>query len=171
MKAQNDPRLTDYFGENPNGGFGGFDATVGTTDLHTVSPLAGGRASDPTFRQPLITYDENQLIIAEASFQMGNAAAAAAALHNVRSLHGKPDVAATLDAIMTEKYIALFQNPEVWNDYKRTCLPALSPAVGHTVIPGRFLYGQTQVQTDPQPANQNDNITTRRNANDTNACQ
>ena len=171
MKAQNDPRLTDYFGENPNGGFGGFAATVGTTDLHTVSPLAGGRASDPTFRQPLITYDENQLIIAEASLQTGNAAAAAAAIHNVRSLHGKPDVAATLDAIMTEKYIALFQNPEVWNDYKRTCLPALSPAVGHTVIPGRFLYGQTQVQTDPQPANQNDNITTRRNANDTNACQ
>ena len=27
---------------------------------------------------------------------------------------------------MTEKYIALFQNIEVWNDYKRTCLPALA---------------------------------------------
>ena len=104
--------------------------------------------------------------------QTGNVATAATALHNVRSRYGKADIAVpTLNDVMTEKYIALFQNPEVWNDYKRTCLPALSPAVGHTVIPGRFLYGQTQVQTDPQPANQNDNITTRRNANDSNACQ
>ena len=42
---------------------------------------------------------------------------------------------------------------------------------GKAVIPGRFLYGQTLVQTDPQPATDNDNITTRRNANDTNGCQ
>lgn len=172
MKAQNDPRLSSYFGQAPNGSYGGFDATVGTTDLKTVSPMAGGRASNPTFRQPIITYDENQLIIAEASLQTGAATAAATALNTVRARYSKPAIASpTLNDIMTEKYIALFQNPEVWNDYKRTCLPALSPAVGHTVIPGRFLYGQTQVQTDPQPANQNDNITTRRNANDPNACQ
>src|SRR5256885_3064994 len=38
MKAQNDPRLPQYFGQAPNGAYGGFDATLGTTDLKTVSP-------------------------------------------------------------------------------------------------------------------------------------
>lgn len=172
MKAQNDPRLPEYFGQAPNGGYGGFDATLGTTDLHTVSPMTGTRESNPQFSQPIITYDENQLIIAEASLQTGDATGAATALNTVRARYGKPAIAApTLADIITEKYIALFQNPEVWNDYKRTCLPTLSPVVGKAVIPGRFLYGQTQVQTDPQPATENDNITTRRNANDPASCQ
>jgi hypothetical protein len=172
MKAQNDPRLPDYYAQSPNGGYIGFDVTVGTTDVKTVSLLRGNRQTDPQFRQPIITYDENQLIIAEASLQTGDAAGAALALRNVRDRYGKSVIAApTLNDIITEKYIALFQNPEVWNDYKRTCLPALTPAVGKAVIPGRFLYGQTLVQTDPQPATENDNITTRRNTNDLNACQ
>ena len=50
---------------------------------------------------------------------------------------------------MTEKYIALFQNPEAWNDYKRTCLPVLKPARGRTRIPGRLFYGSTEEQTNP----------------------
>jgi hypothetical protein len=172
MKAQNDPRLPDYYAQSPNGGYIGFDVTVGTTDVKTVSLLRGNRQTNPQFRQPIITYDENQLIIAEASLQTGDAAGAALALKNVRDRYGKSVIAApTLNDIVTEKYIALFQNPEVWNDYKRTCLPALTPAVGKAVIPGRFLYGQTLVQTDPQPATDNDNITTRRNTNDPNGCQ
>jgi len=172
MKAQNDPRLPDYYAQSPNGGYIGFDVTVGTTDVKTVSLLRGNRQTNPQFRQPIITYDENQLIIAESSLQTGDAAGAALALKNVRDRYGKSVIAApTLNDIITEKYIALFQNPEVWNDYKRTCLPALTPAVGKAVIPGRFLYGQTLVQTDPQPATDNDNITTRRNTNDPNACQ
>ena len=172
MKAQNDPRLPDYYAQSPNGGYIGFDVTVGTTDLNTVSLLRGTRQTDPTFRQPIITYDENQLIIAEALFQASDVTGAASALNTVRARYSKPAITTpTLNDIMTEKYIALFQNPEVWNDYKRTCLPVLQPAVGKAVIPGRFLYGQTQVQTDPQPATENDNITTRRNANDPAACQ
>jgi hypothetical protein len=172
MKAQNDPRLPEYYATSPNGGYVGFDVTVGTTDLNTVSLLRGTRETDATFRQPIITYDENQLIIAEALFQANDVTGAATALNTVRARYGKAAITTpTLNDIMTEKYIALFQNPEVWNDYKRTCLPALQPAVGKAVIPGRFLYGQTQVQTDPQPATENDNITTRRNANDPAACQ
>ena len=172
MKTQSDPRLPEFFAQSPNGGYVGFDVTVGTTDVKTVSLLRGARETDPTFRQPIITYDENQLIIAEALFQGADVTGAATALNIVRTRHSKPAITTpTLNDIMTEKYIALFQNPEVWNDYKRTCLPTLQPAVGKAVIPGRFLYGQTQVQTDPQPATENDNITTRRNANDPAACQ
>jgi len=172
MKTQNDPRLSQYFGTAPKGGYGGFDATTGTTDVSTVSPLAGGRASDPTFSQPIITYDENQLIIAESAFQGGDKATATTALNAVRARYTKLAIAnPTLADIMAEKYIALFQNPEVWNDYKRTCLPALKPVVGRTVIPGRFLYGQTEAQTNPQPQTSSDDIFARRNANDPKSCQ
>ena len=172
MKAQNDPRLSQYFGTAPSGGYGGFDATTGKTPANSVSPMAGGRASNPTFQQPIITADENQLIIAESAFQTNDKTSAATALNAVRARYNKPAIAnPTLSDIMTEKYIALFQNAETWNDYKRTCLPVLKPAVGRTVIPGRFLYGQTEVQTNPQPASANEDITAKRNANDPNACQ
>ena len=43
----------------------------------------------------------------------------------------------------------MFQNPEAWNDYKRTCLPVLKPARGRTRIPGRIFYGATEEQTNP----------------------
>ena len=69
---------------------------------------------------------------------------------------------------MTEKYITLFQNVEVWNDYKRTCIPALVPVNGATVIPGRLFYGVTERQTNPNvPAV---GAQPPRNANDPNAC-
>ena len=173
MIAQGDPRLPEYFAANAANQYIGYDATKALPkDLTTVSLMRGTRQSDPTYRQPIITYDENQLIIAEALFQAGDVTNAAAALNTVRARYSKAAIATpTLNDIMTEKYIALFQNAETWNDYKRTCLPTLTPAVGKAIIPGRFLYGATLIQTDPQPATQNDDITARRNANDPNACQ
>lgn len=56
----------------------------------------------------------------------------------------------TLSAIMEEKYVSLFQNWEVWNDYKRTCYPNLTPADGSVpgYIPARLYYG-----TDERNAN------------------
>ena len=78
----------------------------------------------------------------------------------------------TLNDIMTEKYITLFQNPEVWNDYKRTCLPALKPARGRSRIPGRIYYGLTEEQTNSNtPSSSAQNLFTFRNANDPNGCQ
>ncbi|MDB4877726.1 MAG: SusD-like protein [Gemmatimonadetes bacterium] len=174
MVAQSDPRLAEYFGKNPQGAFGGYDVSTGSTNPLTISQISGsGRTSDPTFRQPIITYDENQLIIAEAAFQTGDVPTAAAALNIVRARYGKAAIAApTLNDIMTSKYIALFQNPEAWNDYKRTCLPVLKPARGKSRIPGRIYYGLTEEQTNPNtPASGAQNLFTVRNANDPNACQ
>ena len=96
----------------------------------TISQIVGsGRTNDPTFSQPIITYDETQLIIAEASFQTNDKASATTALNNVRARYSKPAIASpTLNDIMTEKYIVMYQNPEAWNDYKRTCLPAQAGA-------------------------------------------
>ncbi|HMI58334.1 MAG TPA: SusD/RagB family nutrient-binding outer membrane lipoprotein, partial [Gemmatimonadaceae bacterium] len=60
-------------------------------------------------------------------------------------------VTATLNSIMTEKYIALFQNVESWSDYKRTCLPArnaFEDATFNNQIPGRLFYGQSEENTN-----------------------
>lgn len=171
MQAQNDPRLPDYFGKNSTGGYGGYDVATQKT-LGQPSPIANSNRNVPTFSQPIITYDETQLIIAETAFRAGDIAGAAIALNNVRGRYGKSVIAApTLADIMTEKYIALFQNIETWNDYKRTCLPALTPALGRSVVPGRIPYGITEVQTNSNtPADPGPTLITGRNANDPNAC-
>jgi len=174
MKAQNDPRLGEYFAKNAQGAYGGFDVTTGNTPAAAISQIVGsGRTNDPTFRQPIITFDETQLIIAEAAFQTNDKAAATTALNAVRARYGKPAIAnPTLNDIMTEKYIALYQNPEVWNDYKRTCLPALKPARGKSRIPWRLFYGSTEEQTNPNtPATNAQNLFSVRNANDPAGCQ
>ena len=46
-----------------------------------------------------------------------------------------------------QKYTALFLNMEVWNDYKRTCRPAITERAGG--MPGRLYYGQAERQSNP----------------------
>ena len=174
MKSDNDPRLPEYFGLNQQNGYGGWDATTRTTPPAEISPIAGsGRTNNVTFRQPIMTYEENQLIIAEAQLQLGNPGPALTALNLVRGLHGKtPKGSVTLNDIMTEKYILLFQNLEAWNDWKRTCLPFRRPAQNRTVIPGRLFYGETEEQTNSHTPSANDQspLSSVRNFNDPTAC-
>jgi hypothetical protein len=104
------------------------------------------------FRQPIVTWEENQLIMAEAKLALGDPTAITH-VNAVRTSVGLPALPgpATLAMIMEEKYIALFQNIEVWNDYKRTCFPALLPAGAPVAkeIPGRLPYGQSERQSNP----------------------
>ena len=174
MVAQSDPRLPEYFGRNSSGGYGGWDVTTATTPLSQISPLKGSaRTDNPEFRQPIMTYDENQLIKAEASLQgpVPNVGAAAIALNAVRARYGKGNILApTLTDIMNEKYILTFQNIEAWSDYRRTCIPALRPAVGRTAIPARLYYGTTEAQTNPNTPSFTAQQANPRNENDPNAC-
>ena len=143
LQSTDDPRLSEYFDPNADGDFVGADP--GEDIGVTPSPLSAARL-DPSFRQPLATWAENQLIIAEAANQTGADPVARASLNAVRLDAGLAPVGsgvsgpALLQAIMTEKYIRLFQSPESWSDYRRTCLPALVPAPGSTFIPARFVY-------------------------------
>ena len=151
MVAQNDPRLPEYFSEASAGGYVGVDIS-GTPPSEGNPSLLEGTRNAPDFRQPLITWAENQLILAEANFVLNGSPAAQPYLDAVRSRFGLPSVPATLESIMEEKYIALFQNLEVWNDYKRTCLPALTPyetEVFAHQIPGRLFYGETERNANP----------------------
>jgi starch-binding outer membrane protein, SusD/RagB family len=164
LTSLSDPRFTDYYNLANN----------------TTSKFSKVR-ENPIYPQPFVTYNENLLIKAEAQFQTGNTGGALTTLNQERALWATatpwhsaftlpPIGSSTLSAIMTEKYIVLFQNIETWNDYKRTCIPNLTP-VNNTqggVIPGRLLYPLQERQTNPnipapsqQPA---------RNWNDPNPC-
>ena len=132
-------------------------------------PIIDGGSPSTDFRTPLITWAETQLIGAEAALATGNAGLAQQYLDAVRAnrtfgtFQGAPvtfpalgSVPATLQNIIEEKYVTLYLNPEVWNDYKRTCLPALAPAPpansdvpGGSPVPGRMPYGQTEVNANP----------------------
>jgi starch-binding outer membrane protein, SusD/RagB family len=167
LQTRTDPRLAQYFDPNAAGSYVG--AAPGQQGSSGISTFDETRVA-PEFRQPIVTWAENQLIIAEAAFRLGQTGAALAAYNAERADAGLPAAGSvTLADIMTEKYIALFQNIEVWNDWKRTCLPALAPAAG-TVggIPARLLYAQSERNTNtnvPLPSDQ-----PARNWNDPNAC-
>ena len=172
MVAQNDKRLPDYFAKNSHGGYAGYDVSTQTTPADSVSSILGSnRTNDAEFSQPIITYDETQLIIAEAAFQTNDKATATTALNNVRARWSKASIAnPTLTDIMTEKYILTFQNVEAWNDYKRTCIPALKPARNKLAVPGRFLYGSTEMQTNTNAPASEPSLATGRNWNDPSGC-
>jgi hypothetical protein len=164
LNATSDPRLPEYFAQNSDGNFVG--AAPGQNVTVNPSDLSVARL-DPAFRQPFATYVENELILAEAAFKIGDASAQTH-LDNARTAQGLPTIplGAGLSTIMTEKYIALFQNMEVWNDYKRTCLPALTPATGASQIPVRLVYPLSERTANPSISGPGP----ARNWNDPNPC-
>ncbi|MGH7516393.1 MAG: SusD/RagB family nutrient-binding outer membrane lipoprotein [Gemmatimonadales bacterium] len=192
----------DFFGFRP-GAAAGLQTTGGIYDgsgspegnFSFFGPIIDGNPGGSTdFRTPLITWAETQLIGAEAALATGNAGLAQQYLDAVRAnrtfgiFEGSPvsfpalgSVPATLQSIIEEKYVTLFLNPEVWNDYKRTCLPALAPAPqanssvpGTSPIPGRMPYGQTEINANsnsPSVSSAGGPITsTSQNPNDPTAC-
>jgi hypothetical protein len=168
MKSRNDPRLSQYFSAGPgaNGVING--APPGFEYDATISWLSATRGA-PGFRQPVLTSDENTLIKAEAQFKTGASTAALATLNAYRTRIGMSTFAtlagnALYTQIMQEKYVALFQNIESWNDYKRTCYPNVTPVDGSNYVPARLLYGTAERNANPNIPSPSQQL--RRNAND-----
>jgi len=179
LKNRGDARLNNDCASGFNWCAAYFDGNVGSapgennggaSDIGALRLF--GNSTDGTFsdfRQPIITWAETQLIIAETAVRAGNAAEALAATNAVRVAAGNAPLASvTLAQVAVEKWIADFQTLENWNDYKRNCLPKLTPAAGRPAIPGRLVYPFSERNVNPnvplpsaQPA---------RNANDPNAC-
>jgi hypothetical protein len=170
MNARNDPRRAEYFQLNSAGAYGGAAPGAGLSGL--ISNLGLTRL-DPDYDQPIVTYQEALAIIAESAYRTNNIALARQALDALRATYGGGAIGGTLSGsallvnILEEKYIALFQNYEVYNDWKRTCYPNLTPstqAAGGN-IPARFTYPVAERSSNP------DNIPDagaqpRRNTND-----
>ena len=121
---------------------------------------------------PLLTYTEQKFIEAECLMQTSGAADAHPAyLEGIRAsfaelvdpfkdfLIDKDEVlddylaqsiidpgagSLTMEDIMTQKYIALFADPEVFNDWRRTGIPELVPNTG-SEIPRRLPYAENEI--------------------------
>jgi len=159
-----------------------FNSPRANTSTFACQPL---RFSD-TYRMPFVSYAENELILAEANSTAkvnggagGDDAVALLHLNNERAYvntaypatAGPPATVALpaitgvagvalFDSIMTEKYVAMFQNIETINDYRRTCIPAVTivnNSQGFSNVPGRLFYPRTErnVNTNiPDPSAQ-----------------
>ena len=57
----------------------------------------------------------------------------------------------TLNKVMTQKWIALFLNPEAFTDWRRTGFPVLTPTSG-SAVPRRFYYPQQEISGNPNVA-------------------
>jgi hypothetical protein len=153
LQSRDDPRLAEYFAQNGDGEYvGGDPGQAATTE--TVSNFSDVRlASD--FRQPLVTWAESRLIIAESAFRTGDEGRARTELNAVLADAGVPTAGggvtgtALLEAILIEKYIRLFQNFEAWNDYRRTCFPRLDPVPGASDLPARLAHPATEAAANP----------------------
>ena len=149
LEDRGDPRLAEYFNED-------------------VTNISDERL-DPGYDQPIVTANENLLIWAEALQRTGAGGPALAKLNEARALAGLGSLSglsgnALLGEILTEKYIALYQTIEPFNDYKRTCFPNLASNVEGQIIPARLFYDVSEVQTNTSLKKANEQP--RRNAND-----
>ena len=132
-------------------------------------------------RIPYVSYVENELILAEAYNQTGNAALALTHLNNARAVVPLGPLAGLtgaqlLDSIMIEKYAAMFQNIESISDYRRTCIPALvhsANSEGFLNVPGRLLYSQIERNVNPNVPLPSVQLATHgfRNKGDVHACE
>lgn len=166
LKDRGDPRLPIYFAPDANGEFTGSDPNDGNVDASNLSAiyLAKDRSSD------ILTYEENLFIWAEAAFKTGDETTARDKLNEaLAAIETKWNLAANslprydtsvtgdalFEAIMMEKYIALFLNIEAYNDWKRTGYPKVI-AFGATdftqspdIIPHRLPLSDDERQANP----------------------
>lgn len=105
-----------------------------------------------------LSYEEVKFVQAECVFRASGSAAAepfyeAAIRASLEKLGYDTPVAdayyasvsgATLDKIMTQKYLALYTDVETFADWRRTNIPSLSPNTG-SQIPRRLLYPQSEL--------------------------
>jgi hypothetical protein len=194
LQARSDPRLQKYFTQASGAYAGSYvGAPPGPRPLASGGAYPGSSASQlndaagspgsVAYAQPFVTCAENDFIMAEAQFKTGvadatvrtsldNAIACDAARQGVdlsaeQAANDALTGTALFNEIMLQKYMALFLNIDVWNDYKRTCQPAITTWNGEA-IPARLIYSATERTTNPNiPPTSEQPL---RNATDPNPC-
>ena len=114
MNARSDPRRSQYFTLNPLGTYGGHDVTAASTPSNQISHIYPTPRLDQngTFRHPILTWAENQMILAEALFQIAivlGSVAIVAASRPLVTLSGVLAVVASL--LMINGYFLLVHLP------------------------------------------------------------
>ncbi|MCF7826783.1 MAG: SusD/RagB family nutrient-binding outer membrane lipoprotein [Candidatus Marinimicrobia bacterium] len=169
LKQDNDGRLTIYF--DPQSAFN--DTIVGLAPGNPPPPYASqlnkNTVGSETWGVPWVSWHENQFIIAECQYQLGQEPDALITLNHIleilearwqeydpqcqlpryQSLSG----ANLLEAIMNEKYKALFLNMQTLSDWRRTGYPHFVDLQGNSTecdngIPRRFPYPELEKKTN-----------------------
>ncbi len=157
MNAISDPRLPFYCElKDTTAYIGGPAGEAETITYGGFVSVIGSYYASPDSKLPLITYVESKFMEAEANINADKAAAAtaynAAVIGHITKVTGAAPSSAyvtanasetsstiTLEKIMNQKYIALFTQLEVYNDWRRTGFPTLTKATGATTeIPRRM---------------------------------
>jgi Starch-binding associating with outer membrane len=152
----------NYFYADPSGIITGGDidspsASASIWGQYLMGPIDfNGSIGSSSWPTPLVTYTEALFIKAEVDYANGNTATAATDLNTAigesfKKVTGFTDTSGLssaytagntdLSRIMFEKWIAMYGQIEVYNDYRRTGYPALRPVlyqVALTMIPKRF---------------------------------
>ena len=160
LKDQNDPRLEVYFGLDAEDKYSGSDPGENNDNASFLNPETFGGADWDT---EIVIWSENQFIIAESQYAAGKEADALATLDatqagletkwgldaNSLPRHADSTGVGLLEAIMMEKYKALFLNVQIWSDWKRTAFPILPSTPKDRQIPRRYLYSDDEINTNP----------------------
>jgi len=166
LKSTNDPRLpvlvkqnsvNEYTGSAP--GESNLNAShIGSSLASINSPLVMISYAEQKFIEAEIHLRNQRQALADEAFRQG--VVASLDFHGTRNAGWENANAniqnVSLRQIITAKYVALFLQPEVWADYRRTGYPAITPFEPNThVIPRRMLYPANEFETNPEniPAN------------------
>ena len=148
LSSTGDPRLPLFVGLDVSNGFTGIATNEVNNDASDVGPAINGAGQS----LGMVTFAETKFIEAEAKFIISDATAqqalkdavSASLLNYVGTVDNSfvDNVTATLslENIIQQKYVALFTNPEVYNDWRRTGFPLLipNPDVTPVQIPQRL---------------------------------
>lgn len=150
-----DPGSDDYRGNDKTDETERF-ATYYAPVFTDLDPNVGAYFADDA-SYPLVTYSENQLILAEAALLEGDRDAALDALNDVRDVladtYAEGEYEAYEDGdfgsdedllaeILEEKYLTLYGQIEAYNDVRRTDNFIGVPGKRNGEVPQRFIYPQ-----------------------------
>jgi len=172
LKIRQDPRLGLFFSMNSEGEYVGADPNNTVVNASTLNTEFISRS----FSNDILSWEETRLILAECLFKMSDELSAVQALNAARRgiedrWNFAPDTLGLanglsgeelINSIMQEKYIALFLNVEIFNDWKRTNRPSLQ-TYGDNSIPRRLHYGinerenNSSISPPDQQSARNDN--------------
>ncbi|WP_405410427.1 SusD/RagB family nutrient-binding outer membrane lipoprotein [Maribacter sp. Asnod1-A12] len=147
MVNLNDPRKDIYDGDNESTFLIEYDTHEFFTidqavDMATYTELMFAKA------ECLIATGGSQADISEAYFAGIESSFSSLGLDTEYSTYTTQTAVSpasiTLENIITQKWLALYANPETYSDWRRTGLPSLTPVSG-SAIPTRFLYPQTEL--------------------------
>ena len=169
LKKDNDGRLTIYFDQES--AFN--DTVVGISPQSEIPPYASQlnelTVGSESWGVEWISWHENQFIIAECQYQLGQEQESLNTLNNTLSVLeqrwrefdpncqlprysdiGGPDLFA---AIMNEKYKAMFLNMQSLSDWRRTGFPLFIDKNGNSTecdggVPRRLLYPELEKKTN-----------------------